>query len=114
MPRDGDTSSVRWFPIDNRFVMHVMNAYTKDKTVIVDYIHRRAFRPDDPSCSEMTPRLFRTAIDLGRGSVTDEVLDSHVVELPQIDPRRAGLDYRFGYVAAVTHGCSATTSAPRV
>ena len=111
MPRDGDTGSMRWFPVDNRFVMHVMNAYTKDKTVIIDYIHRRAFRPDQPDSPEMTPRLFRTAIDLGRGSVTDEVLDSHVVELPTIDPRRAGLDYRFGYVAAVTHGGSGPAGA---
>ena len=42
-------------------------------------------------------------IELGNGVVNDELLDSTPVDLPRIDDRRAGLSYRYGYLAAVTH-----------
>jgi carotenoid cleavage dioxygenase len=42
-------------------------------------------------------------IELGRGAVSDELLDPTPVDLPRIDDRRAGLRYRYGWTAAVTH-----------
>jgi carotenoid cleavage dioxygenase-like enzyme len=104
LSRDGEHDRVRWFPVENRFVMHVMNAYNDGDAIIVDYIHRPSFEIDTAVGIEQAPRLHRSVIELGRGVVTDEMLDATPVDLPRIDDRRAGLSYRYGYVAGVTHG----------
>lgn len=104
MPRDGDTASARWFPVENRFVMHVVNAFTEGSRAVVDYIHRRQLDPVSIGSRDDRPKLYRSVIDLGRGSVSDELLDGRIVELPRIDERRTGLPYRFAYLAAVVHG----------
>lgn len=108
MPRGGGREDLRWFTVENRFVLHVANAYTQGERVIVDHIHRRRIddltddRMDDaPVCA---PRLCRTTIDLTRGTVTDELLDARFVDFPRIDERRSGLPYRTVYLAASTHG----------
>jgi carotenoid cleavage dioxygenase-like enzyme len=103
MSRDGEHERVRWFPVENRFVMHVMNAYDDGDAIVVDYVHRPSFELDTAAGIEQAPRLHRSVIELGRGTVSDEMLDATPVDLPRIDDRRAGLSYRFGFVAGVTH-----------
>ncbi|MGZ4734344.1 MAG: carotenoid oxygenase family protein [Acidimicrobiia bacterium] len=103
MSRDVEHDRVRWFPVENRFVMHVMNAYTDGDAIVVDYVHRPSFELDTAAGIEQMPRLHRCVIELGRGVVSDEMLDSTPVDLPRIDDRRAGLRYRYGYLAGVTH-----------
>ncbi len=102
LPRDGEHDRVRWFPVENRFAMHFMNAYNDGDAIVVDYIHRPSFELDTVAGVEQVPRLHRSVIELGRGIVSDEMLDSTPVDMPRIDDRRAGLRYRYGYVAAVT------------
>ncbi len=41
--RDGEHDRVRWFPVENRFVMHVLNAYNDGDAIVVDYVHRPSF-----------------------------------------------------------------------
>lgn len=103
MSRDGEHDRVRWFPVENRFVMHVMNAYNDGDAIVVDYVHRPSFELDTVTGIDDLPRLHRTVIELGRGAVSDEMLDPTPVDLPRIDDRRAGLRYRYGFLAAVTH-----------
>jgi len=102
MSRDGEHDRVRWFPVENRFAMHFMNAYNDGDAIVVDYIHRPSFELDTVAGIEQVPRLHRAVIELGRGVVSDEMLDSTPVDMPRIDERRAGLRYRYGYLAAVT------------
>jgi carotenoid cleavage dioxygenase len=83
--------------------MHVLNAYNDSDTIVVDYVHRPSFEIDTAAGIEGSPRLHRSVIELGTGIVNDEMLDSTPVDLPRIDDRRAGLKYRYGYLAAVTH-----------
>jgi carotenoid cleavage dioxygenase len=103
LEREGD-HAVRWFPVENRFAMHVMNAHTAGHRVVVDYVHRRAFAVDQHGLPDQAPKLYRTTIDLSIGTVTDELLDGAIVELPRIDDRRTGLEYRYGYTAAQLRG----------
>lgn len=102
LSRDGEHDRVRWFPVENRFAMHFMNAYNDGDAIVVDYIHRPSFELDTVAGIEQVPRLHRSVIELGRGIVSDEMLDSTPVDMPRIDDRRAGLRYRYGYLAAVT------------
>lgn len=104
MSRDAEHDRVRWFPVENRFAMHFMNAYDDGDAIVIDYVHRPSFELDTAVGIEQGPSLHRTVIEMGRGVVSDEMLDPTPVELPAIDERRAGLKYRYGYLAAVTHG----------
>lgn len=103
LSRDGEHDRVRWFPVENRFAMHFMNAYNDGDAIVVDYVHRPSFELDTAAGIQQAPRLHRCVIDLGRGAVSDEMLDTTPVDLPCIDDRRAGLSYRYGYLAGVTH-----------
>jgi carotenoid cleavage dioxygenase len=103
LSRDVEHDRVRWFPVENRFVMHVMNAYNDGDLIVVDYVHRPSFEIDTAAGIEQAPRLHRSVIDLGRGVVSDEMIDATPVDLPRIDDRRAGLSYRYGFAAGVTH-----------
>jgi carotenoid cleavage dioxygenase-like enzyme len=104
MSRDGEHDRVRWFPVENRYAMHFMNAYNDGDSIVIDYVHRPSFELDTAAGIEQGPALHRSVVDLGRGIVSDEMLDTTPVDMPRIDDRRAGLKYRYGYVAAVTHG----------
>jgi carotenoid cleavage dioxygenase len=103
MSRDGEHDRVRWFPVENRYAMHFLNAYTDGDAIVVDYVHRPTFELANAAGIGGSPRLHRSVIELGRGIVSDEMLDSTPVDMPRIDERRAGLTYRYGYMAAVTH-----------
>ena len=46
MSRDGEHDRVRWFPVENRFAMHFMNAYNDGDAIVVDYVHRPSFELD--------------------------------------------------------------------
>jgi carotenoid cleavage dioxygenase len=104
MSRDRDQVHVRWFPVENCFAGHFVNAYTEGDSVVVDYIHRPSFELDAAVGVRQCPTLHRAVIDLGRGVVRDEMLDPTPMDFPRIDDRRTGLQYRYGYLAAVTHG----------
>jgi carotenoid cleavage dioxygenase len=103
MSRDTEHDRVRWFQVENRFVSHVMNAFNDGDAIVVDYVHRPRFALDAAGGVEDMPRLHRAVIELGRGAVSDELLDPTPVDLPRIDDRRAGLRYRYGWTAGVTH-----------
>jgi carotenoid cleavage dioxygenase len=104
MSRDAEHDRVRWFQVENRFVPHVMNAFNDGDAIVVDYVHRPRFELDATVSVEDMPRLHRMVIELGRGAVSDQLLDPTPVDLPRIDDRRAGLRYRYGWTAALTHG----------
>ena len=47
LSREGEHDRVRWFPVENRFAMHFVNAYNDGDAIVVDYIHRPTLRPRD-------------------------------------------------------------------
>ena len=55
LSRDGEYDRVRWFPVENRFVMHVMNAYNDGDTIVVDYVHRPSFELDTAAGIQGSP-----------------------------------------------------------
>ncbi len=104
LAREGESERVRWFPVENCFAMHFLNAYTETDSIVVDYIHRDSYDPRTAGGIQPTPTLHRSVLSLGRGSVSDEMFDATPVDFPRIDDRRTGLHHRFGYFAAVTQG----------
>ena len=100
MPRAGDSRSVRWFEIDPCFAFHVMNAYedpSHPDQIVLDVVrYAKLWQKENTSFAEL-PQLHRYRIDLRGERVSVEPLAEPCLEFPQVDPRRIGKAYRFGY-----------------
>src|SRR4029453_1874121 len=107
MPRTGSNADVRWYDTDPCYVLHLLNAYEEQGTLVLDVARY-------PRLDFMTPRtardpgyeddgaakLHRWRIDLAGGGVCSEALDDVSAEFPRADERRLGRKHRWGYLAA--------------
>jgi carotenoid cleavage dioxygenase len=96
----GGAREVRWFEIDPCFVFHVMNAYedgASEGGLVLDAVRYPKLWDGASTMFDTLPALHRFGIDLARGSVHCEALDDRALEFPQIDPRRTGRPYRYGF-----------------
>ena len=110
MPRNGSVADMRWFRGEPGYVFHPMNAHTDGDTVVCDVCECEAAplfplpdgTPGDPE--KAIPRLTRWTFDMSRNSddYKSERLSDVACEFPRLDERRAGLSYRYGYVACDT------------
>jgi carotenoid cleavage dioxygenase-like enzyme len=102
IPRHG--GKMCWFEVAPCFILHVVNAYDADESIIVLDVVRysRYLRLADNSAAfEDNPLgvLWRYVIDLDRGNVTERQMDDVGIELPRINEGRTGRSYRFLYAA---------------
>lgn len=104
MPRNGTDADVKWYDIDPCYVFHPMNAFEDADKICLDVC-----RMDDimKPGSESPPCLYRWEIDQVQGRVTETQLDDRPVDFPRVSSAKVGLDYRFGYTAALAAGAAA-------
>jgi carotenoid cleavage dioxygenase-like enzyme len=103
MPLGGPTSAIRWVEIEPAYVFHGVNAYRDGSDVVVDVCHLdKVF--SDGSALGPPPTLHRWRIDTAGTSLTfrDDVLSDRPADLPSIDRRRTGRDYRHSWRVEVT------------
>jgi carotenoid cleavage dioxygenase len=97
MPLGGPTSEIRWVEIDNCYVFHGINAFRDGDDVVVDVC--RMDKVFDGSALGPPPKMHRWRVNTGAPALTfrDETLTDRAADLPSIDRRRAGLDYRHSW-----------------
>jgi carotenoid cleavage dioxygenase len=109
IPRQG--GQVRWFEAAPTYVLHWLNAYDDGDKVILDgYFQEDPCPPPRADAPKgfgammayldehsFRPKLHRWRFNLKDGTTREERLHDRIVEFGVIDPRRAGLKYRFGY-----------------
>ncbi len=106
MPRTGSGADIRWFPAPPCMVWHTLNAFEEGGRIHLDLCQQDAPAfpaADGWSAPETALRQFLTrwTVDLaGNGEVQARRLSEVVCEYPRMDDRRAGLPYRYGFVAA--------------
>ena len=92
LPRLG--GGVRWFEISPCFIQHVSNAYETEggdlRLEAIRYPEFLRFDPDTGFAPNPLGQLWGFTIDLGSGTVREEQLDEHYIELPRINERLAG------------------------
>ena len=94
--RDG-TGGVQWLTDEAFFVFHFMNAYEADGVITVDYVQHGALLAPGVS-----PALWRASLDLAKGTVSRTQLDERIGEFPRVDPARAGIRHRYGWLPVKT------------
>ncbi len=100
MPRNGTADDTVWFDTDLGFVFHTFNAFNDPmapERIIVDAVYYSESWVEGPSDFETEGTVVRFIIDTDLGTVTRETIEDRQMEFPQIDPRRRGLPYRYGY-----------------
>ncbi len=96
--RDG-TPGVRWIEAAPFFVYHFLNAYdSAEGEISIDYVQHQAFLGSEGESSS----LWRAVLDLPRLRATRAPIDDRIVEFPRIDPLRAGLRHRYGWMPLKT------------
>ncbi len=104
LPRRGSAEEIRWFEVDNNYVVHFFNAWeaSDDRGTKIE-IHGPAFdrmpgglQFDNPvQVDEPIPRHW--TIDLAAGSVKTEQYDEHPGEFPRVNDEYAGYATRYMY-----------------
>ncbi len=98
MPRDGGNADVVWIDIETCFIFHTMNAYDDaDGNIVLEACRLPEIwvdaRPSSITSrtSSATRSTSAPAPPAARRSTT------RLLEFPQLNRSRAGLDYRYGY-----------------
>lgn len=100
LPRRGRGDEIRWFEVDNRYIVHFWNAWEEGDRI---EIRAPAFdrmpgglQFDDPTQTE-EPVPWRWSIDLGKGTALAEQTDDRSGEFPRINDQVAGRRHRYQY-----------------
>ena len=102
MPLGGPASAIRWYDLDPCFVFHGLNAFRRDDTIVLDVCRLDSMFAAGGALGGQ-PSLNRWTIDEASGRVSDEVLEAdRSGEFPTRDPRRVGLEHRYGYFSDVS------------
>ncbi len=100
MPRRGDGADIRWFDVENQYVVHFFNAWDDGDRVEIRAPRFSAmpgaFDFDDPTGKE-APMPWSWSIDLAAGSVRDAQTDDRGGEFPRVNDDHATRPTRFLY-----------------
>lgn len=98
LPRDGADQDVIWIEVEPCYIFHAFNAYEDAAgRVVLDACRFPRMWEESPDIFDVPPELYRYTLDPVARTASLTQLDDRAVDLPQIDPRRIGLEHRFGY-----------------
>jgi carotenoid cleavage dioxygenase-like enzyme len=98
MPLGGPTSAIRWVEIDNCYVFHGVNAFRDGDDVVLDVCRLPEVFTDGGALGP-PPAMHRWRIDTAGPALVfkDEVLSDRPADLPTIDRRHTGREYRHSW-----------------
>ena len=112
IPRQQAHQEVITLEVEAGFIFHHANAFElSNQEIIIDSICYDELTQIEPDTSfkevdfdKLAPgQLWRFQLNLETQKVTKELIDSHCVEFPTINPTKVGQDYRYLFIGA-THG----------
>ncbi|RAI60517.1 9-cis-epoxycarotenoid dioxygenase [Roseicella frigidaeris] len=99
LDRADPAAPLRWFAADPFFTFHFMNAHEAAEGIHIDHLRYPAL---PGTGAPIGASLWRLTLDLGTGTARERQLDDRTGEFPRIDPRRAGLANRHGWLPVRT------------
>jgi carotenoid cleavage dioxygenase len=101
MPLGGPTSAIRWVEIEPCYVFHGINARRAGDRVVIDGCRMASVFAPGGDLTNTPSRPHRWTVDVSGSQlrVTDERIAGRQMDLPTIDPRRRGRDYRYAWFA---------------
>ena len=105
MPRNGTADDIQWYETDLGYVFHTYNAWNdpmNPDVIYLDAVYYPEMWAMGANDFENDGVSVRYTIDTSAGTVTRETFEERQLEFPQIDPRRRGLEHRYGYGVGVS------------
>ncbi len=93
--RDDPYGTIRWFEIDPCYVFHVVNAYEKADSIVLQAVRYPELWRNSGGF-DVGGVMWSWTVNLATGTVDERQLDDRSVEFPRIDDRLAGLPARYG------------------
>nr|MCH9815152.1 carotenoid oxygenase family protein [Actinomycetes bacterium] len=118
IPRFGEDRDVRWFEFDPCYMLHVVNAWEEDDTIVMI-----GCRTDDPSLRpdpedgkiaamlsgiKLQANLYRWEMNLATGQTSERHLDRLNAEFPMINDLWLGKKNRYSYHSVIPYEIPAT------
>lgn len=106
MRRDGDGSDLRWFEIENGYVVHFMNSWEEGDRIVIDAprFDTMDFGAASADVPDAAARLCRFTVDLAAGRASWERLGELPAEFPRVPAAMEGRRHRYGYAASFATG----------
>ncbi len=97
MPLGGPASAIRWVEIDNCYVFHGVNAFRNGDDVVIDV--SRLEHVFNGGALGTPPALHRWTVNTAGAALTftDDVLSDRPADLPSVDRRSWGREYRHSW-----------------
>ncbi|HEX3990464.1 MAG TPA: carotenoid oxygenase family protein [Acetobacteraceae bacterium] len=111
LPRDGTAQDLRWFSRPGGQSFHTINAYSEGTTVHLDlllseinpfpYVPDVSGAPYDPQKAAPIPTRFSMDLAGGDATIQERPLGPISGDVPRMDERFVGRDYRYAYMGMV-------------
>ncbi len=101
MPLGGPASAIRWVEIEPCYVFHGINAHRDGAKVVIDGCRLRSVfaAGEDITATPSTPHRWTVDTSGAELRVSDEPIGERSMDLPTVDPRRRGRQYRHAWFA---------------
>ncbi len=100
LPRFGDGSQIRWFDVDNQYVVHTFNGWEHGSTIEISaprFSEMLAAFASTTVSESHKPLPWRWSIDLEAGTVRDEQIDDRPGDFPRVNDDHATRPTRYLY-----------------
>jgi carotenoid cleavage dioxygenase-like enzyme len=101
LPRS--STKVRWIDVEPCYVLHTVNAYESGGSILLDLVRydRMCASVSHGPWESLPNRLERWTIDVAAGRIGTTILHDEPQELPRINSRLAGANYRYAYTTGL-------------
>ena len=101
LPRNGNSSEIRWFQIDPCYVFHQVNSWEEDNTIVLIVSRQDSAFGEGSGDYSNVGRLCKWTIDLDRGVVSEEAIDDRAGDFGRVNDSFVGLQSKYGYLMSL-------------
>ena len=101
LPRNGESSEIRWFQIDPCYVFHQVNSWEENNKIVLIVSRQDSAFGEGSGDYSNVGRLYKWTIDLDRGTVNEEPIDDRAGDFGRVNDSFVGLQSRYGYLMSL-------------
>ena len=101
LPRNGESSEIRWFQIDPCYVFHQVNSWEENNKIVLIVSRQDSAFGEGSGDYSNVGRLYKWTIDLDRGTVSEEPIDDRAGDFGRVNDSFVGLQSKYGYLMSL-------------
>ena len=101
LPRNGESSEIRWFQINPCYVFHQVNSWEENNKIVLIVSRQESAFGEGSGDYSNVGRLYKWTIDLDRGTVSEEPIDDRAGDFGRVNDSFVGLQSKYGYLMSL-------------